>query len=447
MAFLFQRILLVLCLLLALVSPDINISAQTPAEERQALEDELKKLETEIAQYEKDIAKTQSEKNTLKSQISVLKSKIAKLDLQIRQSNAMIGDLTLQIADTQKSINQTSDKIKESQSGLAAILQTIYQSDRKSLVEILLSEREVSDFFDDLANLEALSSKAHDFLKTIKSLKVSLEDQKQALDDEKIDLKNLVEIQILQKQESQSTEKEKNSFLALTEAQYQKMLKDKEGMQQRASEIKARIFELIGVPEAPTFGEAYALAKEVEKITGVRSVLILAVLTQESNIGKNVGQCYLKNPNTGSGVIAFNGKEVKNVMKPTRDVQPFLEITKGLGRDPYNTPVSCPIPAVGGYGGAMGPAQFIPSTWMLYRDRLEASINRPADPWNIKDAFLASALYLADAGAKNQTYNSEWRAAMIYFSGGTNVKYRFYGDSVMSIVTQYEKDIKEIEGI
>ncbi|GAI11579.1 unnamed protein product, partial [marine sediment metagenome] len=78
-------------------------------------------------------------------------------------------------------------------------------------------------------------------------------------------------------------------------------------------------------------------------------------------------------------------------------------------------------------------------------DKVKAITGKAADPWNIKDAFLASALYLADYGAAQQTYNAEWRAAMIYFSGTTNTKYRFYGDSVMKIASQYEEDIKTIE--
>ena len=98
-----------------------------------------------------------------------------------------------------------------------------------------------------------------------------------------------------------------------------------------------------------------------------------------------------------------------------------------------------------GYGGAMGPAQFIPSTWMMYKDQIKAVLGKPGDPWDIKNAFLASGLYLKNAGADQQTYNAEWRPAMIYFAGSVNLKYRFYGDSVMALVAKYEKDIASIE--
>ena len=458
----FLKFVLTLTLIAAFLVPQFLVFAQdsisdieeeltTAKEERGALEEELKKLEDEIAEYEKDITKTEQEKKTLQNQIYLLRQKISQLDLQIYQSNLMIEDLTLQIKDTEGSIVQTGTKIDGSRGKLAAIMQTIYEEDQRSLIEILLSEKELSDFFDNLLALETLNSQTQELLKDIKSLKTTLENQKQLQDTNKSDLESVVKLKTLQKQESETTRKEADYYLKLTEAEYQASLQKKTEAEKRAVEIRARIFELIGVPQAPTFGEAYEIAKYVEGITGVRPALLLAVLTQESNIGKNVGQCYLRDTKTGSGVVTYNGKEVERVMKPMGlsgrkgDVDSFLTITAELGRDPYNTPVSCPMSY--GYGGAMGPAQFIPTTWMIYRNKVKEITGKAADPWNIKDAFIAAALYLADYGATKQTYNSEWKAAMIYFSGTTNLAYRFYGDSVMKITAKYEEDIRQIEGI
>jgi membrane-bound lytic murein transglycosylase B len=125
-------------------------------------------------------------------------------------------------------------------------------------------------------------------------------------------------------------------------------------------------------------------------------------------------------------------------------VQKFISIVTALGKDPHATRVSCPMSF--GYGGAMGPGQFIPSTWNIYVDRLQAILKRPANPWNINDAFLATSLYVSDYGATSQEYNGEWKAAMIYFAGSVNKKYRFYGDSVMKIANGYADDIAAIEG-
>jgi len=157
-------------------------------------------------------------------------------------------------------------------------------------------------------------------------------------------------------------------------------------------------------------------------------------------LGRNVGTCNrLGDPST---------KSWKAVMKPTRDQQPFLEITKSLGMDPDVTPVSCPMFKNGeqiGWGGAMGPAQFIPSTWMGYKDKVsELTGSSQANPWDIRDAFAAAAIKLGNDGASAGTRQGEWNAAMRYFSGSTNPAYSFYGDGVMAKADGYQDDIDQL---
>jgi hypothetical protein len=160
-------------------------------------------------------------------------------------------------------------------------------------------------------------------------------------------------------------------------------------------------------------------------------------LTQESNLGANVGQCYLTNIKTGAGVGYKTGTIFSNVMKPMGlpgrkgDIDDFISITTSLGRDPYKTLVSCPIAGVAGYGGAMGPAQFIPSTWVGYQKRLESVLGHYADPWNPRDAFIASAMLLSDKGAIGNVPSAQLRAACSYY--GTVGSSCVYGNSVMRL--------------
>ena len=91
----------------------------------------------------------------------------------------------------------------------------------------------------------------------------------------------------------------------------------------------------------------------------------------------------------------------------------------------------------------MGPAQFIPSTWVLYESRISTALNiSTPDPWNPQDAFMASALYLSDIGAVAGSYTSEENAACKYYSGrscsGSN---SFYGTQVMAKVTDIQSKI------
>jgi septal ring factor EnvC (AmiA/AmiB activator) len=145
---------------------------------KKTTEEELKKLETEISQIEGNIETTQKEKKTLQNQIYILKNKIDKLGLQIQQSNVMIHDIGFQISDTQSSIEKTSLKIENSRQQLSNILRTIYEKDQLSLIEILLSEAQLSDFFDDLIQLETLNAKNQELLEEIKNLKSYLEEGK-----------------------------------------------------------------------------------------------------------------------------------------------------------------------------------------------------------------------------------------------------------------------------
>ncbi len=419
--------------------------ALTPIQEREVLENQLKELEQQITAIEGDITKTQKEKNSLKNQISLLRSKIQKLNLQIEQSNILIGDLRSQIVDTSASIEKTSASIEKTKDQMAEVLREVYEENQKSQIEIVLASPVLSDFFTNMAQLASLNVRLEELLGNMEELNDSLSNQRDALKSEREEEENFVKIQLLQKQENQSLQAQTQDLLVQTqgkEAEYQKLLADK---QKQVQTIRSRIFELIGVPDAPTFGEAVEIAKTVGAQARVRPALLLAVLTQESSLGKNVGQCHIADTTSGAAVSIRTGARFANGMHPKRDLPPFLLITESLKRDPLNTPVSCPIPSVGGYGGAMGPAQFIPSTWMLYKPRLDTSLGRPADPWNIKDAFLASALYLADSGATTQTYNAEWCAAQKYFSGRCSKTYRFYGDSVMSLAARYEKDIQTLQ--
>ena len=216
----------------------------------------------------------------------------------------------------------------------------------------------------------------------------------------------------------------------------------------QAAKIRAALFPLAGGQKIP-FGQALQYAQVASAKTGVRPAFLLAILTNESALGANVGQCYISNTSTGDGINVKTGNFSPSVMKPTRDIQPFLDITKALGFDPYKTVVSCQQPSVGGWGGAMGPAQFISSTWVLFTDRLRGAlgISDEPNPWNPAHAFMASALYLDDLGAGNGGYSAERNAACRYYSGSSCSKSRTiasYGDNAISQANKIQLDINQL---
>ena len=231
-------------------------------------------------------------------------------------------------------------------------------------------------------------------------------------------MEQTVQIQTFQREESARTKGEQEYYLNLTEQEYQKQLEEKEEAEGKAAEIRAKIYELIGVRKEVTYEEALEIAKYAASLIGIRPALLLGVLSQESAIGRNVGQCYIKNTSTGAGVVAYNGKTISRVMNPTRDIPHFLNIikelnnNKGLSLDPFETLISCPMSF--GWGGAMGPAQFIPSTWILYENKIKEKIGGAPDPWDIRDASIAASIYLKDGMNR---YGTEGSAVQAYFCG------------------------------
>ena len=451
----FAQDLAVVCQQLS--SSDDSCQNLSSSECRALLEKCAAYYDEQSLQIAEDITKTQQQKNTLQNQITTLKKKITGLEYQINQGTLMVKDLSAQISDTQASINKTNVRIQDSQNQIASILRSIYQEDQKPAFVILL-EGDISDFFSNIAYLESLNSRVSDLLESTKNLASYLESQKNKMDAEKGSLQKTIQTQTLLKKENEQNKKQQDSYLKLTEAQYQQQLKDKQESDKLAASVRARIFDLLGVSSAPTFGQAYDIAKYVSGLTGVRAALIMAVLTQESNLGKNVGQCYMKNAKTGEGVKIKTGAYSPKTMSPTRDIPVFLNLIKsinegrGLARDPYTTPVSCVIYYNGapyGWGGAMGPAQFIPSTWVNagYGQKVADITGKVADPWDIRDAFLANGLYLKALGAASGAPKAEFNAAMRYYCGGSCSSYdKFYGNSVVNIANQYEADIKAIGG-
>jgi len=410
-------------------------------EERTKLEKELESVEKEIAEYEKLIATTQQEKKTLQNKINELKNQASKLSLQIESTNLNLQYLDVRIDETTTSIIKTTDKASATKENLANSLQSFYQLKQVSLLEILLGSGTISEFFDYSNALNNIQEKIQENIEELGVLKLTLNKQNEELGSDKDETQKLLAMQLLQKNDLEETESSKVYLLNVTkgnEEKYQQVLAES---RQKANEIRARIYQLIGVKTQVTFGEALEIANWVSSRTGVRPAFLLAILTQESNLGQNVGTC--NRPGDPPS------KSWQEIMKPSRDQQPFLQICRELGLDPNTTPVSCPMFSGGkqvGWGGAMGPAQFIPSTWVAYKDQVsKITGNNPANPWDIRDAFVAAALYLSKWGATKQTRDAEWQAAMIYFSGSTNTRYRFYGDSVLAIADRYEKDISYLK--
>src|SRR3990167_4938310 len=339
-------------------------------EERAVLQAQYDELQKEIAVQQQIIKDTQAKKNTLQGDVTLLNAKIKAAQAQIDAKNIAIKQLAAQIAKKNVVIGQLSERIERGKESLASILRQEDQIDSSSIVVILLSNDDLSSLFADIDAFVSIKTGLKELFADIREAKAQTEVEKADLatkQNQTADAKYEVETQ---QKRIAGDKTQKQQLLAITanqEVEYKKVLADR---QAKAAAIRAALFPLRDAA-AIQFGDALAYAKEAQTKTGVRPALILAVLTPESNLGKNVGQCYVTNMTTGAGIRKNTGAAVANVMKPSRDIPPFTDLGLRLGFDPSKQVVSCPQSS--GYGGAMGPAQFIPSTWRVYEARIAAT--------------------------------------------------------------------------
>lgn len=425
-----------------------NVSAQSTQEsERAKLEAEYNALLKEIAEWEKTLATQKKESGTITGDIKILTSKIEKAKSEVKAKTIAINNLTKEINTKNSRISSLEERIQREKESLAQLIRKTNEYSDTTVVHLILGEDSLSSFYANNDSYATLRTSIKESLDEIETAKAETEEEKKAL-QEKQDAE-LNEKMALEKskKEIEKSESEKKQLLSISknkEASYQQILSQR---QARAAQIRAALFPLRDSTSI-SFGDALEFAKLASKSTGVRPALVLAILEQESYYGKNIGSCYLKDTTTGAGVGKNTGTPFANVMKPTRDVTPFLEITKKLGRDPFTTPVSCPLSI--GYGGAMGPSQFIPSTWKLFENRIASSVGvATADPWIPYHAITATSLYLKDLGAGAGTYTAERNAACRYYGGGsacTSIT-STYGNQVMSKASAIQANIDILDSV
>lgn len=448
----------------ALVLVPLSVFAQNAdsavSNRQQELQSQLDALESQIAVQQQLLDSARSQRQTLQSQINALNAEIKRTQLQIQAINLVITQLNGSIGEHNQTLSQLAAKLAAEKESLAQILRQTQMIDEYSVINIMLGSKNVSAFFSDLDAFTSIKSALATSFDQIEKTSASTEAEKEALQARLAEQEQLRTVAQLAKQSVQAQEKEKQNLLAQTkgiEANYQKLVAT---TQKTAAQIRAELFMLRDSAAIP-FGTALAYAQAAERATGTRAALTLAVLKQETNLGQNLG--------TGTWRVD---------MAPSRDQPVFIYITQMLGLDPDKMPVS--KKPWYGWGGAMGPGQFIPSTWVCYggfvnvnangcspparagnafwqgpwqyvasKDRVRTLLNasQPSNPWDAQVAIMATAMLMADNGAATQTPQAERLAALRYFAGWTYAKnpaYAFYGDGVMKFAADFTRTISQL---
>ncbi|MDD5652194.1 MAG: lytic murein transglycosylase [Candidatus Moranbacteria bacterium] len=217
------------------------------------------------------------------------------------------------------------------------------------------------------------------------------------------------------------SENSKNKFDNLKELAHTDISDIKRGFNGAPYELSNRL----EIEEAVDFASS---------LTGVRKEFLMGMLSMESNFGKNTGKCTYQEVEDGAEKSYKKGllsRRAWNTFQNRREI--IKDIAGDLGYDYRKIKVSCNPSRYNGTGGAMGIPQFMPDTWMEYKDRISEAVGKKnPDPWNAKDGVVAMALKLSDVpGVKSHDRWSERNAAKLYLSGTTSWKYDWYANQVV----------------
>lgn len=398
-----------------LSAPFISFSQSTESLEGE-LTAKLSEINSQITSHRGEIQRLQSKNRSLKEEVELIDKEIDKTKLQMQAIDLVVQDLKVQLNAIEKKIDALQVRISKLKERLSRSIEILYQLDGRSSVEILFSHGKFSDFFNQVQYLRNLQKDIKKGLGELSEAKVALDEEEEHINAKRISQEKLLALERFEKQEMESNKKRKTEVIKTNTSHSISLEHKSSALEEVARQLRERLYVVNGLTQSVGLSEAYKKASAVSSNVGINPAFLMAILKVESDLGSNIG----------------GGNWQKDMH--SRDRNAFLQITQKLNFDPDKMPVSS-APKYG-WGGAMGPAQFLPSTWLSYEERI-ASItgHNPPNPWDLEDAFAAAAIKLAATGATSREYNGEWQAAMRYFAGGRwqNPAYSFYGDRVMAV--------------
>ena len=439
-----SSIIVISIILLIIGFNSYTFSANGSNEEINQKEQQIKELEQQIRDFQLMIDQKQGESSTLENEIAKLNAQINKVQLEVKRIQYSIDGVNENIVTINSEISVAEMTVELHRAALSEVIRVLNEKDQENLTHIILKNDNLSDFFTSLFNIEVTQDKLRVAIENIRNLKIGLEVNKEDLRDKRSELEQLQSIQEVEKRSIDSVKKQKNSILKETkgeEAKFQQLVKQTAS---NIEKIREQIYYLqqngISVEDAIKFGQLAAIG------AGIRPAYLLAVLEVESRMGQNVGSgnwyddmymCYVRLSEYYSNKRDYYLKRAEN------EKSAFIAITSKLGIDPYSVKVSAEPNY--GCGGAMGPAQFIPTTWLSYeRSVIQLTGHSIANPWNIEDAFTASAIKLARGGANKKTKASEIAASKAYLSGNSNCSSsicNYYANAIQTKAAQIEQGL------
>jgi murein DD-endopeptidase MepM/ murein hydrolase activator NlpD len=194
-------------------------------------ESQIDKLEREISQQRLKVQDTSQKAATLQQAVNSLNATRKKLETEISRTKNVIGKTETEIEKLSIEITDKREKISITNLALAESVRALHALENRTFFEMLFSNETVSQFTNDLINVEKVKKSLRHSKNDLIELNEELSSKKTQEEQEKVELEEQEDILIGQKESVELTKKEKDSLLATTknqEAQYKAVLAQKE---------------------------------------------------------------------------------------------------------------------------------------------------------------------------------------------------------------------------
>lgn len=391
-------------------------------EQIQQKQKELDDVQKKINSLDQSIKKKSSEVKTLEKEIDILEGNMDKTNLEIEKTKIVLEKTGLDMAEVKNNILNKEAIIAHEKESLKEFLVLVYKNDNSTFFERILSDEKLADILADAEAAQSMQQKLQDTLENLKKEKNNLEKSQVELEKKQEEHDELFAMQEAQKSALESDKFRKDNFIKTAKIKKTEMEASLNSAEKTKKILREEIFFLKNSGISMSMQQALDYAKFAASKTGIRPEFLLGLLKVESDLGNNVG-----------------GGNYKKDMNLNQH-EAFFSVCQKLNLNPEAMPVSKRPTNYKGWGGAMGPAQMMPKTWLGYEaDIARLTGNNPPSPWNNKDAFTAAAFKLSRDGASSQKEYDEWKAAMMYLAGSNwnNPSLRWYGDRVLKLAEIY----------
>ena len=382
---------------------------------------ELKEIDKKINELSQKHESASNEAELAVEQLGYISNKLDTAQLQYDQTLLSVTVVNEDIKNSENEIENIQSDIVNTRQQLKEVLRALYQKEQLSFLDVLLGSVNLGTLMNERRTYRTLQLRALEYVNELKNRENDVSDYLSELAVQEEQLQQLKKLQAYQQADLSTQKTIKKDFLKLKQNEQSQYTREITEAKQTRAEIEKKIFSLNNVGIELELNDAFQAARFAGSLTGVRPALLLGIVKIETNVGETLG----------------SGTFPDDMHPASRDA--FLRLTQTLQLDPYNTPISRRPNSYKGWGGAIGPGQFLPDTWERLVPRISSLMRKQTpNPFELTDSLVAISIMMADRGATDPAKEVE---AVSRYLAGPNWQYHlWYSARVLAVAAEYEKE-------